>query len=215
MSEEQGLGDVPPALLRAWLTGRSLARRVPPPVADRGGYRVDTRSDAEVCRWVYAAPHPGLSALAGEIDAPGRLIKLCGTNATLRALLPQGWRLHDAAFFMAGERWPAPRPLAAGYRCETSVEGPVAHVTILSEDGAVAATGFAAETPESFVFDRIVTAPEHRRRGLGMAVMTALRATRTRPAVPELLVATEQGRQLYQRLGWRVLSPYATAEFAG
>lgn len=215
MSEAQGLGDVHPALLRAWLTGRSLARRVPLPVADRGGYRVDTRSDVEYCRWVYAAPHPELAVLARAIEAPGRLIKLCGANTTLRALLPPGWRLHDDAYFMAGGTWPTPRPLANGYVCETSVEGPSTQVTIRSEQGALAASGFAAETAEAFVFDRIVTAPEHRRKGLGLAVMAALRATRTHPNVPELLVATEDGRQLYRRLGWRVLSPYATAEFTG
>lgn len=215
MSEAQGMGGVRTALLHAWLTGRSLARGLPAPVADRGGYRVDTRSGSEYCRWVYAAPNPALSELAREIDAPARLIKLCGTNATLRALLPQGWHLHEPAFFMAAGAWPARRPLAAGYACETSVEGPVTQVTIRSEAGALAASGFAAETAEAFVYDRIVTAPEHRRRGLGTAVMAALRATRTRPDMPELLVATEDGRQLYQRLGWRVLSPYATAEFAG
>jgi GNAT superfamily N-acetyltransferase len=92
--------------------------------------------------------------------------------------------------------------------------GPVCHVAILGEDGTLAASGYAAETSEAFVFDRIVTAPAHRRRGLGAGVMAALRAMRSRHDVPELLVATEEGRCLYQRLGWRVLSPYATAERA-
>jgi len=212
MSGAQGIGGVPPALLHAWLAGRSLARGLPAPVADRGGYRIDTRSDGEYCRWVFAAPHPGLHALAREIDRPGRLLKLCGTGEALYGLLPDGWQLHAPAFFMQAERWPAPRALPPGYRCETAVEGPVSRAEILTEDGALAASGHAAETAEAFVFDRIVTAPEHRRKGLGVAVMAALRATRTRPHLPELLVATEEGRRLYQHLGWRVLAPYATSE---
>jgi GNAT superfamily N-acetyltransferase len=210
----QGTDAVSPALLHAWLAGRSLARGVPAPVADRGGYRVDTGSDSEHCRWVFAAPSPNLSALAREIDQPGRLIKLCGKDEALRELLPDSWQLHALAFFMQSGSWPAARALPPGYRCETSVVGSVAHVAVFGDDGSLAASGYAAETGAAFVFDRIVTAPSHRRKGLGAGVMAALRATRTRPDVPELLVATDEGRCLYQRLGWRVLSPYATAEFA-
>jgi GNAT superfamily N-acetyltransferase len=205
---------ISPALLHAWLAGRSLARGLPAPVADRGGYRVDTRSESEYCRWVFAAPHPDLAALARDVDQPGRLIKLCGADEALRRLLPDGWQLHALAFFMQAGSWPASRALPAGYRCETLLAGPVCHVAILGEDGTLAASGYAAETSEAFVFDRIVTAPAHRRRGLGAGVMAALRAMRSRHDVPELLVATEEGRCLYQRLGWRVLSPYATAERA-
>lgn len=200
-----------PALLHAWLTGRSRARGVPAPVADRGGYRVDTRSENEFCRWVYAAPHPELTELARAIDQPGRLIKLCASDAALRVQLPARWQLHAPSHFMQGGHWPAPAPLASGYVCNTRVEGPVTQVTITDASGALAASGYAAQTDVAFVYDRIVTAPEHRRRGLGGAVMAALRATRTRPETIELLVATDEGRHLYQRLGWRVLSPYATA----
>lgn len=210
----RGTDAVSPALLHAWLAGRSLVRGVPAPVADRGGYRVDTRSDSEHCRWVFAAAGLNLSALAREIDQPRRLIKLRGTDEALRELLPDGWQLHAPAFFMQSGSWPAARALSPGYRCETSVVGSVAHVAIFGEDGDPAASGYAAETGAAFVFDRIVTAPSHRRKGLGAGVMAALRATRTGPDVPELLVATDEGRCLYQCLGWRVLSPYATAELA-
>lgn len=212
MMPERGMDGVPPALLHAWLAGRSLARGLPAPVADRGGYRVDTRSDSEYCRWVFAAPHPDLAALARDVDQPGRLIKLCGADDALRQLLPDGWQLHAPAFFMQAGNWPASGALPPGYRCETLRVGPVCQVATFGEDGTLAASGYAAETSEAFVFDRIVTAPEHRRRGLGAAVMAALRAMRTRRDAPELLVATEEGRCLYQRLGWRVLSPYTTAE---
>lgn len=200
-----------PALLHAWLSGRSRARGLPAPVADRGGFRVDTRSDTEFCRWVFATPGWEISDLAREIEQPGRLIKLCGSPGKLRALLPAHWTVDPPAFFMQAGRWPAPRPLPEGYCSRTSGDGSALCVTIVDETGTAAASGFAAETPEAIVYDRIVTAPGHRRKGLGGAVMAALHATKAGRDTPELLVATEAGRLLYERLGWRILSPYATA----
>jgi hypothetical protein len=40
--------------------------------------------------------------------------------------------------------------------------------------------------------------------------MTALGGARRSPSAPQILVATEDGRKLYTRLGWSVYSPYAT-----
>ncbi|OAN60223.1 GNAT family N-acetyltransferase [Sphingomonas sp. TDK1] len=205
------LGTVPPALVHAWLAGRSISRGVPPPVPDRGGFRVDSRSDTEYCRWVFAAPSASVTELARDIQAPGRLIKLCDTQEALRALLPLRWELHPPAFFMRGGDWPAAPPLANGYRCRTATHGAVTCVTIVDPAGATAASGFAAETGGAFVYDRIVTAADHRRKGLGSVVMAALHAARRGRDTPELLVATDAGRALYSRLGWHVLSPYATA----
>lgn len=86
---------------------------------------------------------------------------------------------------------------------------------ITAPDGVLAASGHAAEAAGVFIYDRIETAPEHRRRGLGGIVMNALNAHRKSTNAPELLVATEDGRRLYASLGWTVLSPYSTAVTAG
>ena len=64
----------------------------------------------------------------------------------------------------------------------------------------------------SAVFDQIVTDEGHRRLGLGTVVMVKLDALAEKSGVTErLLVATEAGRALYERLGWSVLAPWSTA----
>ena len=60
-----------PRLVSDWLKARSLARSLPPPLADRGGLRVETGEDAEISRWVFAAPTPAITALAAAIRQPG------------------------------------------------------------------------------------------------------------------------------------------------
>ena len=200
-----------PMLVHAWLAARSIARGLPAPVFDHGGFRVDTGSDTEVRRWVFARLEPGLAALAGTISEPGHSLKLCGTADALRSALPDGWHIDDASYFMATDVPGHKRPLPAGYVLETDRGAAVRAVRVRSVAGDIAASGYAAETDAAFVYDRIVTAAQHRRRGLGHVVMNALCNTKRVAATPELLVATEAGRALYERLGWRVLSPYTTA----
>jgi len=72
----------------------------------------------------------------------------------------------------------------------------------------VPTSGFAADTAEAFVYDCTLTALDHRRKGLGRALMTALRGTRRNPTLPELLVATAdsgpdvQSGGFHSRLGF-------------
>lgn len=198
------------SLLEAWLSGRSVARGLPPPTADRGALRVDTRSTSETARWVFAAPSPAVRELADSLDGPGLLIKLCDSVEVLRAALPERWTMHAPGYFMVAGEAPPERALPKGYRLRTLVAGHVTSVEILAEAGELAASGHAAETASAFVYDRIVTTPGHRRKGLGGAVIQALRATRRDEAVPQLLVATEEGRALYGSLGWTTLSDYST-----
>ena len=106
---------------------------------------------------------------------------------------------------------PSVRPLADGYAIKTKRIGTVLEARIFSETGALAASGYAVETHDVFIYDRIVTEPAHRRKGLGHALMLTLHAGRQRPDVPELLVATEDGQALYSALGWDTVSPYSTA----
>ncbi|NUS38217.1 MAG: GNAT family N-acetyltransferase, partial [Lysobacter sp.] len=89
--------------------------------------------------------------------------------------------------------------------------GPVTRASVLASDGGIAAHGTAAQTGDAFIYDRIETSPGHRRKGLGMAVMAALASTKESATTPQLLVATADGRALYETLGWTVLTPIAAA----
>jgi GNAT superfamily N-acetyltransferase len=208
------MGDtaIDPAMLHAWLAARSVARGLPAPVADHGGYRVDTNSEAEVKRWVFPDICPGLAELAREIEEPRHALKMCGSVDAFRKALPRRWRIHDPAYFMIATGAEQPeRPIAPGYVVRTEYEGAVVAVRVSLENGEQVASGYAAETERAFVYDRIVTAPDHRRKGVGNAVMAALRGAKRNPEAPELLVATADGRALYLTMGWRTLSPYFTA----
>ncbi|RNF86258.1 hypothetical protein EER27_02205 [Lysobacter psychrotolerans] len=94
---------------------------------------------------------------------------------------------------------------------ELQQAGPVTRACVIAPDGDLAASGYTAETADVCIYDRIETAQDHRRKGLGVAVMIALGAARRTLASPQLLVATEDGRNLYANLGWAVLAPFAAA----
>ncbi|WP_242443674.1 GNAT family N-acetyltransferase [Sphingobium sp. LB126] len=87
----------------------------------------------------------------------------------------------------------------------------VLEARIFFETGALAASGYAVETGDICIYDRIVTEPDHRRKGLGHALMRALHDARRHVGGMELLVATQDGQALYSTLGWETISPYSTA----
>ena len=208
-------------LIPAWLAARSVALGLPLPVADRGGYRVDSGLDTEIRRWVFPYVCDGLKQLGREINAPFLPLKLCGDGAALMACLPDRWQLEPPTWFMRGGDVMTAPALPYGYRAETVRQGATVYVQINAASGDVAASGYAAyygatnhQTPHQapvFVYDRIITAPAHQRKGLGTAVMARLQAEKPEADWTELLVATSEGRALYARLGWTLLSPYSTA----
>jgi hypothetical protein len=204
---------VDPKLVLAWQEAHSIARSSPPPVHDRGGFRVDTHSEKEVKRWVFPQLCDGLRAIAHDITAPRHYLKLCGSDEELRSAMPARWEVQLANYFMmAAVATPDTKPpLPNGYRMEFHQAGPVTRACIIAPDGDLAASGCAAETADAFIYDRIETAQDHRRKGLGVAVMVALGTARKSIVSPQLLVATEDGRNLYANLGWTVLAPFAAA----
>ena len=206
------LPHLDPHLVFAWQAAHSIARGSPPPVHDRGGFRVDTHSEKEVKRWVFAQLCDGLREIADDITAPRHYLKLCGCDDELRSALPARWEIQPANYFMiAATAALDAKPLPNGYRMELQQAGPVARASVIAPDGDVAASGCAAETADVFIYDRIETAQAHRRKGLGIAVMCALAAARKSSDTVQLLVATEDGRNLYANLGWTVLAPFAAA----
>lgn len=205
--------DLP--VIAAWLAARSIARGLPAPVSDCGGYRVDVNAADEIQRWVYPAVSEDLAALARSICRPAYLVKACAAPEQLRAALPEGWRVHEPGYFMAGPRQPHAAPACPPpYTIDVARSGAVTEVRVLSASGELAASGYAAETEHIFIYDRIVTAPAHQRRGLGRLVMAKLGEAKQCASTPEHLVATEEGRALYESLGWLTLSVFSTGSVA-
>jgi len=202
-------------LIGKWLRARSICHGLPPPVADHGGWRLDTAQPGELRRYVFGAPGDGLRALGNEIVIPRVYLKLCGGAEELRALLPPRWRLDEPRHVMVAGDWPIAVPLPAGYTLRLTRVGVVTTAHVVTDAGAIAASGYAAEWGGVFIFDRIETTLAHRRRGLAACVMAALRSARRDATATEILVATDAGQALYTSLGWRTISPYSTAYVPG
>ncbi|PTR07597.1 acetyltransferase (GNAT) family protein [Novosphingobium sp. GV055] len=203
--------DLDPHLLHAWLAARSLARGLPMPVPDHGGLRVDTGSEAETVRWVFPCISDGLKELARTIHQPRQFLKVCEPSEALRAALPAHWAIHAPSHVMRANGIIPRRQLADGYAIAVEQSGPVTSVRIVTATGILAASGYGTETDGVFVYDRIVTEAEHRRKGLGHVLMQTLHEARSDPHSVELLVATDDGRALYETLGWGKIASYASA----
>lgn len=101
------------------------------------------------------------------------------------------------------------RGLPDGYAAETTG----LQVTVRAPDGTEAAAGQAGLVEGHLVPDRIVTEPAHRRRGLGGAVMTALvDGGLAAGATHGVLVASPEGRLLYEALGWERVADVLIAQ---
>ncbi|QYE34804.1 GNAT family N-acetyltransferase [Polymorphobacter sp. PAMC 29334] len=197
-------------MIAAWLHARSLSRGLPLPVPDHGGWRVDTGSASETRRHVFTAIGPGLRDLGAATTEPRVFVKLTDTPAALLAVLPPRWRIDSVASVMAGPMAPRTAPLPPGYRIEVEPGDTVVVLRILAPDGGIAASGRSARHDGVFIYDQIVTAEPHRRRGLGRVVMATLGSHR-REGEREILTATADGEALYTTLGWTVVSPWSTA----
>lgn len=211
MAELENAHQAESGLLAAWLAARSIARGLPPPVPEHGGWRVDTGLPGEIRRHVFGGPVPGISALAASIHGPHIFIKMCGSGEQLLGLLPPRWQLLPGGFFMRHEGSLHASVLPAGYRLEVTTAQAITTARILSGDGGIAASGHAVEHAGVFVFDRIVTQAAHRRRGLGRVLIAALAARQRSGRARRVLVATGDGLNLYLSLGWHVQSLYSTA----
>ena len=99
---------------------------------------------------------------------------------------------------------------------EFALANEACHPIVADADGTVVGTGVATVNGSVAWVGTIWVAPAHRRQGLGRAltdaVIEAAEAHRTRTLV---LVATDRGRRLYERLGFEVQTWYRTFEAPG
>lgn len=207
------LATIDLALIERWLTGWSLSRGVPAPLPYGEGLVVEVCMPTQLRRYVFADAGHALQACAEGIHEPYIFLKAAVEPGMLRDALPARWSIESPGYLMAGPAQAkdriAPPP---GYRIVRERQHGAQVVRILHENQEQAASGRVVLHGGCAVFDQIETADSHRRRGLGSIVMQALDAIAEEAGIGErLLVATEDGRALYTRLGWRVIAPWSSA----
>lgn len=200
-------GSAHAGLVGAWAAGWALSRGVAAPIPAAGGHRIVVGEPGHAERYVFPSlDAPALSDLAAGIIAPGIFLKAFCAPEALLAAVDARWRPQASGDLMAIDLAAVPPPAApaAGYVQDLRAEGAVLVVEVHDAEGGLAASGRAALTGAFAVFDKIVTDPAHQRRGLGRIVMGVLgERARALGAGQGVLVATPEGRALYEVLGWR------------
>lgn len=201
-------------VVETWVRGWTLARETSAPVPDSGGWRVDVGWPEQRARYVFPALGEGVRRLGETITEPYVFLKACAPADALRSLLPPRWEMQRPRFMMMRDDVDPSASIALldGYALEIDADRPVPVARIVDSGGEVASIGRLAMVGAFGIYDRIETHPDHRRQGLARTVMHALQTlARSRGATRGVLVATAEGRALYESLGWRLHSLYSTA----
>ncbi|MEU4426501.1 GNAT family N-acetyltransferase [Actinoplanes sp. NPDC024001] len=201
-------------LVGGWVHGWARCRSTADPEPVPGGWRIAVGLPNHRVRYVLSGHDEQILAeLGSRAAAPGTWIKVAGDPDRLRAALPPAWVMADTAYLMSAPFTPAERGAPpAPYRVRVVSDGPVAIAEIRDGDDALAAWGRLAPAGEVGVIDQVETDAAHRRRGLGSAIMHTLAAHAADLGLHTgVLAATEQGRGLYESLGWSVFGQLAAA----
>lgn len=206
-------------LVSRWARGWAYARGFPRPAAVPGGVRVEVGEPGRRVEWVATDE---ADTLAGLVDTARATPEAWLSVVTEPPAGVRPWFVEAGLVANDGEEAlmsiqladHAFRRLPEGYLAEVDRDGGLITVTVrVGED--VAARGRIAVIGADAVADRIQTEPDHRRRGLGGAVMSLLvSAAREAGAVHGLLVASEMGEPLYSGLGWRARARLVSARTA-
>lgn len=200
-------------LLETWVAGWALARGYQTRREGRfpAAFLHDRTNDWEF--FALDPSHDEFAALASSArKSPERLFTIVTStpNEIHGAALVHGLnvRSSDEVFMsleMTGQDIEDPAPID-GFQSETVREGKTASV-LVTMDGEPAARGSVAVVDDLAVYDRIITEPAYRRRGLATYVTRALTAVALEhDAEAGLLVATADGLELYRYLGWENLA---------
>ncbi|MFI5934320.1 GNAT family N-acetyltransferase [Actinoplanes sp. NPDC051494] len=192
----------------SWQRGWGVARALPAAVDVGGGLRVHCAQKSREIEYV-AYDAGSVRELAGRVaeeeavtwltvpttDPARALADLDAAGLTLLAraewLMITDLRAHPVS------------TVAEPYHLRQRTEGGVLRATVEHPSCEEAARATMGLCGTDAVADKVRTAPEHRRQGLGAAVMgTVARTAVGRGAVRGLLIASDEGRLLYTRLGW-------------
>jgi len=206
-------GHTLPDLVMAWGRGRAHSRITAQPEPVEGGYRVAVGPPSTEVREVFHTYTAGsLAATAARLDEPGNQIMIAGPSALLASVVPSTWTLDEGGHLMTVAFTQEPYTVPEDYRLLLETDGPLTVARVFHRNGDHAASARLGRDGGFGVFDKVVTAPLHQRRGLGSLMMRALSGSAYAQGMRYgLLVGSDEGRALYEHLGWSFVSDFPGA----
>lgn len=147
------------------------------------------------------------AAAFAAVEAPHIYVDIAAPRDAILPYIPPGWQPRDPMWLMAtGTDMPTARP-TPDFIIEVDESANRFEAIARDSDGTPAARGVLGLHGTTAVYDQIVTEAQFGRRGLGSAIMAELGRRAIGRGVTEcLLVATSDGKALYERLGWTLRS---------
>ena len=193
-----------------WAFGYCAARGYAQPVAATfpSALWFDAGKPDQTGRFILGnASGKAAAAAFAAVDAPHIYVDIAAPRDAILPHVPPHWQPRDPMWLMAaGTEIPAERP-TPDFMIEVDEGAHRLEAVARHTDGSIAARGVLGIHGATAVYDQIVTEPQFARRGLGSAIMAELGRLAARRGIAEsLLVATADGKALYERLGWTLRS---------
>lgn len=205
--------EVSEGIVEKWLRAWSLSRDLPMPEKYASGYRVNVGAPKQKVRYVFPELNNDFFSLAKTVDESWVFLKVCAPYEQFRPLIPEHWIVQPQGYMMyCNSRMNFGNSvLPDGYSLDIQRCSPEKCIVRIAYENKEAAIGTLIIVDGIAVYDRIVTQERHRRKGLARKIMAVLEDMALSEGIQyNFLVATEQGRSLYESLGWKLYSIYTS-----
>ncbi|REC42045.1 GNAT family N-acetyltransferase [Chryseobacterium sp. 5_R23647] len=200
-------------ILEKWLRAWSLSRQLPLPTKFKSGFKVDVCYEKQKTRYIFAELNDDFIQLTKTIKETWVFLKVCAAPADLINLISDQWVIQPQGYMM---NCSSPMniqkiTLPDNYKVDVKNYNSTTLIKVLTKEGELASIGRITIVEDLAIYDRISTEENHKRKGLATYLIAELEKIAVSQNVHEnFLVATEQGRSLYQSLGWKVCSLYTS-----
>jgi GNAT superfamily N-acetyltransferase len=209
---------ISPNVVEKWLKAWCLSRELPLPVSFKSGLKVDVGYEKQKTRYVFPELNDDFIQLSKHIDEPWVFLKVCASPDEIKNHIPEKWIIQPQGYMMSSllPMNIKNTKLHSDYKVEYSTYNSTFVVNIATQNGESASIGRVVLVDDLAVYDRISTDDNHRRKGLASFLMKELENIALSKGISKnFLVATEEGKSLYESLGWQVYSLYTSIVIPG
>ncbi|MDR6923583.1 MULTISPECIES: GNAT family N-acetyltransferase [Chryseobacterium] len=211
-------GTVSRGIIEKWLKAWSLSRKLPLPEKYKSGFKIEVGEEKQKARYVFPEITEDFIQLSKEINDSWVYLKVAASADEVKESISRKWQIQPPGYMMycTGEMISNEKKIPEEYNMTLEKYNASSTLKIFAENGTLACSGHLVLVDDLAIYDRIATEEEHRRKGLASFLMHELEKIVLLNGISNsFLVATAQGKTLYESLGWKLYSPYTSVVIPG